>query len=53
MEVQIEAKLAVDPQWASHMTPGELEEYIRTRLASSMGFRMQKIKLLRVSVHGR
>ena len=57
MDITVKATLTVDREWTSHMTPDEVSDYIRQRLSSAMGFRMgfrmQKIKLLRVTVNGK
>ena len=53
MDITVKATLTVNREWASHMTPDEVSDYIRQRLNSAMGFRMQKIKVLRVTVNGK
>ncbi|TET14066.1 MAG: hypothetical protein E3J81_07375 [Dehalococcoidia bacterium] len=40
-EVTLRVTLVLDEKWASHLTRGELAEYIKERLNSSLGFRGQ------------
>lgn len=49
VELKIKVTLNVNGKWAASLTPEELDEYIKARLNSSLGFRGQvkKIKVVR------
>jgi len=40
----------LDKRWARNQTPKEIEEYIESRLSSSLGFRAERIEKIRVTV---
>lgn len=50
VRVRVAAIVLLDKRWARNQTPKEVEEYIESRLSSSLGFRAERIEKIRVTV---
>ena len=50
VRVRVAAIVLLDKRWARNQTPKEIEEYIESRLSSSLGFRAERIEKIRVTV---